>query len=315
MDGATNQFGHLAESPPDPILILFQWYMQDQNPNKVNVGIGAYRTEEGETYVFPVVREAEKMICNDHKLDKEYSGIDGLQDFNRVARCILFGDNHPDVDSGRVATAQGMSGTGSLRVMADFLVKNRPAPIYVSSPTWANHHELFHEAGMKIRDYRYYDPKTKGLDFQGMCEDLRAATPGAAVCLHTCAHNPTGVDLNIDQWKEVAEICKARNLYPFFDTAYQGFVTGDLEADGEGLRYFLNQGFEMCIAQSFSKIMGLYGERTGALHFVCKDPATAKTVTSHLKGIIRRNYSSPPKHGARIATLIWNTPAMRAQWL
>lgn len=146
-------------------------------------------------------------------------------------------------------------------------------------------------------------------------EDLKNAESGSAICLHTCAHNPTGVDLTLDQWKEVAKVIKENKLYPFFDTAYQGFVTGDLQKDGEGLRYFLNEGFEMAIAQSFSKTLGLYGERTGALHFVCGDKKTADIVVTHLKGIIRRNYSSPPKHGARIATLIWNTPNLRAQWL
>jgi len=156
-----------------------------------------------------------------------------------------------------------------LRVIADFLVKFRPSPIYVSNPTWGNHNQVFTTAGLQVRQYRYFDKKTKGLDFNGMIEDLENATPGSVVLLHTCAHNPTGVDPSLDQWKRIAEVCRARSLYPFFDTAYQGFVSGDLDKDGVGLRYFLNQGFEMIIAQSFAKIMGLYGERTGALHVVC----------------------------------------------
>ena len=131
-----------------------------------------------------------------------------------------------------------------------------------------------------MRPYRYFHKKTKGLDFDGMIDDLKNATPGSVVLLHTCAHNPTGVDPTMDQWKVIAQVCKQLNLYPFFDTAYQGFVTGDLDKDGQGLRYFLNQGFEMVIAQSFAKIMGLYGERTGALHFVCKDKAIAGKVLS-----------------------------------
>lgn len=156
-----------------------------------------------------------------------------------------------------------------MRVIADFLVKFRPSPIYVSNPTWGNHNQVFTTAGLQVRQYRYFDKKTKGLDFNGMIEDLENATPGSVVLLHTCAHNPTGVDPSLDQWKRIAEVCRARSLYPFFDTAYQGFVSGDLDKDGVGLRYFLNQGFEMIIAQSFAKIMGLYGERTGALHVVC----------------------------------------------
>lgn len=131
-----------------------------------------------------------------------------------------------------------------------------------------------------MREYRYFDNKTKGLDFKGMIEDLKNATPGSVVLLHTCAHNPTGVDPTLDQWKEIAKVCKENKLYPFFDTAYQGFVSGDLDKDGVGLRYFMSQGFEMVIAQSFAKIMGLYGERTGALHFVCGTKEIADKVLS-----------------------------------
>jgi aspartate aminotransferase, cytoplasmic len=168
---------------------------------------------------------------------------------------------------------------------------------------------------MTVREYRYFDPKTKGLDFAGLMEDLKNATPGSIVLLHTCAHNPTGVDPTLDQWKQIAEVCKANALYPFFDTAYQGFVSGDLNKDGEGLRYFVEQGFEMVIAQSFAKVMGLYGERTGAMHFVCGSADVAKRVLSQVKIIVRCQYSSPPKHGARIAAMILNTPALRQQWL
>ena len=202
-----------------------------------------------------------------------------------------------------------------MRILGDFLVKFRPAPIYISNPTWGNHDKVFGTCGFDIRKYRYFDKKTKGLDFQGMIQDLQKAQFGSIVLLHTCAHNPTGVDPTMDQWKVIAQVCKERGLYPFFDTAYQGFVTGDLDKDGKALRYFIDQGFEMCIAQSFAKIMGLYGERCGALHFVCGDKKTAANVLSQVKILIRTNYSSPPKHGARIASIILNQPSMRNQWL
>jgi len=233
------------------------------------LGIGAYRDDNGKPVVFKCVRDAEAKICANHSLDKEYSTIDGNQEFCKGARGVLFGFNHADVNSGRVASAQTLSGTGALRIIGDFLAKHRPAPIYVSNPTWGNHNTIFATCGLKVRQYRYFDPKTKGFDFAGMIADLQAATPGSIVLLHTCAHNPTGVDPTFEQWKEIARVVKENNLYPFFDTAYQGFVSGNLDKDGEGLRYFLDQGFEMVIAQSFAKIMGLYGERTGALHFVC----------------------------------------------
>lgn len=191
----------------------------------------------------------------------------------------------------------------------------RPAPLYVSNPTWGNHNQVFSKAGLDVRQYRYFDKKTKGLDINGMIADLEAAPAGAAVLLHTCAHNPTGVDPTETQWQQIADVCKRRQLYPFFDTAYQGFTSGSLDKDAYGLRLFLAQGFEMVIAQSFAKIMGLYGERTGAIHIVCDNKETAAKVMSQVKILIRCNYSSPPKHGAEIAARILNDPAMRQQWL
>lgn len=267
-------------APPDPIISLSGAYKADPFPQKVNLGIGAYRTGEGKPYVFPVVRKAEMRIANDHTLDKEYSPITGDEAFLKGARGVLFGWDHADVTSGRVSSAQTLSGTGALRVIADFLAKFRPSAIYVSVPTWGNHNTVFATAGLQVRPYRYFDKKTRGLDFDGMIADLKNATHGSVVLLHTCAHNPTGVDPTLDQWKQIAAVVKERNLYPFFDTAYQGFVSGSLDKDGEGLRYFLNQGFEMVIAQSFAKVMGLYGERTGALHYVCANKEIANKVTS-----------------------------------
>lgn len=248
-------------------------------------------------------------------MDKEYAPIDGLADFNKGARGAIFGWNHPDVNSGRVVTAQTLSGTGALRVIAEFLHKFRPGPLYVSKPTWGNHKAVFNAAGIEVREYRYYKPATKGLDLEGMIADLAAAPAGSAVLLHTCAHNPTGVDPTKEQWQKIAEVCKKNQLYPFFDTAYQGFTSGSLDEDAWGLRYFIDQGFEMIIAQSFAKTMGLYGERTGALHVVCHDKATAEKVLSQVKILVRTNYSSPPKHGARIAAMILNNEALRKEWL
>ena len=210
---------------------------------------------------------------------------------------------------------QTLSGTGALRVVAEFLAKYRPAALYVSNPTWGNHNQVFKSAGVDVRQYRYFDKKTKGLDISGMIADLDAAQPGSCVLLHTCAHNPTGVDPTDAQWQQIADVCKRRQLYPFFDTAYQGFTSGSLDKDAYGLRLFLSQGFEMVIAQSFAKIMGLYGERTGCLHFVCADKDAAARTLSQVKIIVRCNYSSPPKHGARIAAAILNQPALRQQWL
>ena len=305
----------MQQAPADPILSLTTGFKNDKNPKKVNLGVGAYRDNNGKPFVFPVVRKAEAAIVADASLDKEYLPIDGLAEFNKGAQGVLFGFDSPWVGDERVASVQTLSGTGALRVIGDFLAKFKPAALYVSNPTWGNHNSVFAASGIAVRQYRYFDKKTKGLDINGMIADLEAATPGSCVLLHTCAHNPTGVDPTDAQWQQIADVCKARQLYPFFDTAYQGFTSGNLDKDAYGLRLFLSQGFEMVIAQSFAKIMGLYGERTGCLHFVCADKVTAQRVLSQVKIIVRTNYSSPPKHGARIAGAILNDPGMRQQWL
>ena len=214
------QFTHVPMAPVDPILGLTTGYKNDKNPKKVNLGVGAYRDNDGKPYVFPVVRKVEAEIVANSTLDKEYLPIDGLADFTKGAKGVIFGFDSPLVTDPRVVTLQTLSGTGALRVIAEFLAKFRPAPLYVSSPTWGNHKPVFNAAGVAIIDYRYFDKKTKGLDINGMLEDLENATPGSTVLLHTCAHNPTGVDPTKEEWARIADVCKRNNLYPFFDTAY-----------------------------------------------------------------------------------------------
>ena len=204
-----HELSHVTQAPADPLLSLQILFREDKFEQKVNLGIGAYKDENGKSYVFPVVREAEAKIVANHTLDKEYLPIDGDQDFNRGARGVLFGWEHALVKDPRCVSIQTLSGTGALKVISDFLHQHRRAPIYVSKPTWGNHIQVFESSGMVVREYRYFDPKTKGLDFAGMIADLKNATPGSCVLLHTCAHNPTGVDPTLDQWKQIAEVCKA----------------------------------------------------------------------------------------------------------
>ena len=188
--------------------------------------------------------------------------------------------------------------------------------MYVSKPTWGNHIPLFRgKLGMDVKEYRYYKPDTRSLDFEGMMEDLSQAEPGSWVLLHTCAHNPTGVDPSFEQWQQLCAFFKERKLRAFFDTAYQGFVTGNLDEDGKSLRHFVDSGLNVVVAQSFAKIMGLYGERTGCLHVFCDTPETAAKVMTQFRILVRINYSFPPIHGARIASLVLNTEDLRNQWL
>jgi len=213
-----------------------------------------------------------------------------------------------------VVSIQSLSGTGALRLGGEFIAKFLPGrTIYISDPTWGNHKAVFSNSGLKHKDYRYFNAKTLGLDFEGFVEDLKKAPEGSVILLHACAHNPTGVDPTQEQWKILADVIKSRNQVPFFDCAYQGFATGSLERDRFAMEYFANQGFEMFIAQSYAKNFGMYGERVGCFHTVCK-PETSEAVRSQLKLVARPMYSNPPSYGARIVTTVINDPELFNEW-
>jgi aspartate/tyrosine/aromatic aminotransferase len=215
----------------------------------------------------------------------------------------------------RVASIQSLSGTGALRIAFDFVRQFVPGPVYVSNPTWGNHNSIINVAGLPLRTYPYWDQKTRGLNFEGMCQTFETAPAGSVLLLHSCAHNPTGCDPSEEQWKQIADICKRRGLVPFFDSAYQGFATGDFEKDAFSIRYFASQGLSMIITQSFAKNFGLYGERVGALHFVCANTDQAKRVLSQVEVIVRVAYSNPPKHGALIVDTIYRNPELYKEYL
>eukprot|EP00741_Cyanophora_paradoxa_P010996 tig00020553_g10630.t1 len=308
-------FDKVEKAPEDPILGLTVAFNNDKHPDKVNVGVGAYRTEEGKPYVLPVVHKVEEALLHNPAVNHEYLPIDGLADFRKYASQLIFGENSKALAEGRIATVQTISGTGSLRVGAEFAAKFLPgAAILISTPTWGNHLNIFPKAGVQVRKYRYYSNKLRGLDFEGLIEDLSAAPEGSLVLLHGCAHNPTGCDPTRDQWARIADVCEARKLVPYFDVAYQGFASGDLDADAWSVRFFEQRGFTMLVSQSFAKNMGLYGERAGALNVVCSSADEAGRVLSQLKPLIRVMYSNPPAHGARIAAAILGDKALFAQW-
>ena len=187
--------------------------------------------------------------------------------------------------------------------------------MYYSNPTWGNHGLIFARAGFTdLKQYRYWDPETKGLDFTGMMEDLNSAPEHAVFILHACAHNPTGVDPSKEQWVQVAEVCKKRNLFVFFDCAYQGFASGCLETDAWAVRYFVEQGFEIFCSQSFSKNFGLYNERAGNLTVVMKETKAMSEFQSQMTLIIRAMYSNPPSHGVRIVQTVLGNPELFQEW-
>nr|XP_002126101.1 aspartate aminotransferase, mitochondrial [Ciona intestinalis] len=307
-------WSNVEMGPPDPILGVTEAFKRDTNPKKMNLGVGAYRDDQGKPYVLPTVKKAELAIQG---LDKEYLGITGLPAFTNAAAELAFGAGNTVLTDKRNVTVQGISGTGSLRIGANFLNKffTSNKAIWLPTPSWGNHVPIFKHAGLDVEWYRYYKPSTCGFDAEGAMEDLNKIPENSIVLFHACAHNPTGVDPKPENWKEMSSICKKRNLLPFFDMAYQGFASGDINKDASAMRLFVAEGHNVILAQSFAKNMGLYGERAGAFTVVCADQEEAARVESQIKILIRPMYSNPPCNGARIASTVLTTPELREQWL
>ncbi|KAA8494375.1 Aspartate aminotransferase, cytoplasmic [Porphyridium purpureum] len=318
----------VPEAPADPILGVAAAFRADPSPNKVNLGVGAYRTEHGKPYVLPVVARVHRELLDDG-VDHEYLPMEGYAPFISAAERVILGDAAAALREGRVASVQALSGTGSLRVAFEFLKRfYRPRAgagdagslpkVYVPSPTWSNHRQIVPDAGLGDAVlYRYFNAKTHGVDFSGMCADLRAAPPGSVVLFHGCAHNPTGADPTMEQWVQLLDICKSGSLLPLFDNAYQGFASGDLNRDAASVRLFADAGIDLIITQSFAKNMGLYGERVGCLSVVMSSPCSPEIrtrVLSQLKLVVRPMYSSPPALGAKIAARILGEPGLFAEW-
>ena len=251
-------------APGDPILGVTEAYNADQNPKKVNLGVGVYYDDQGKVPVLECVRRVERDML-ETVTPKGYLPIDGIPAYDRAVQQLAFGADSAVVKEGRAVTVQGLGGTGALKIAADFLRRVSPgAQVWISDPSWENHRALFEGAGFTVNAYPYYDAATHGLDFSGMTGALEKLAPGAIVVLHACCHNPTGVDLTRDQWTRVLEIVKTRELVPILDIAYQGFAEG-VDADGEVVRRFAQAMSPVFVANSFSKSFSLYGERVGGL--------------------------------------------------
>lgn len=303
--------------PPDAILGLNTAFRADTNAQKVNLGVGAYRTEDGKPYVLPVVRRMEQKIVSDENSNHEYIPQSGLKDFVSASARLALGADSNALAENRVSSVQALSGTGSLRLGLAFIHSflGKDTPIYLPDPTWSNHHNIVVHTGLpEARAYTYYDNASRGINMDGLLADLRSAPARSAVLLHACCHNPTGSDLTLAQWEQVLQVVEERDLLPFFDSAYQGFGTGSLDADGAAVRMFEEAGRDMLVACSFAKSMGLYGERVGALHFVCSEGTPVQAVTSQLERLVRAMYSSPPLHGAKVASMILNDPVAFKEW-
>ncbi|ACJ29325.1 Aspartate aminotransferase [Shewanella piezotolerans WP3] len=306
-------FSQVELAPADPILGLTDAFKADPRDEKVNLGVGIYKDESGKTPILKAVKLAEEKLLAT-EMSKSYLGMEGVQAYNRAVQSLLFGADHTVVNNARALTAQAPGGTGSLRVAAEFLVRHTKSDtIWVSNPTWANHHNIFNSAGLKTKSYGYYKAETHGLDFDAMKADLEGAKEGDLVLLHGCCHNPTGIDLNEVQWQEIAELCLSKSLVPLFDFAYQGFGAG-VEEDAEGLRIVASIVPELIVANSFSKNFGLYNERIGAITVVAGNDAEAVNAFSQIKSTIRASYSNPPAHGALIVSTILEDESLKLMW-
>lgn len=306
-------FHSLTPAPPDPILGLTEAFKRDPNPNKINLGVGVYKDAKGHTPVLTSVKRAEERLLTAEQT-KNYLSIEGDPAFNTATQALLFGADHPLVQEGRAVTAQAPGGTGALRVAADFIASTLDArTVWLSDPTWPNHPNVFQAAGLKTATYPYFDKLTNGVDFDGMMAAFSQIPAGDVVVLHGCCHNPTGVDFTPAQWEAVAETLARRNVLPLVDFAYQGFADG-LQEDARGLQILARHCPNLLIASSYSKNFGLYNERVGALTLVADAPAAAEAALSHIKRVVRANYSNPPAHGAAVVATVLHDGELKRLW-
>jgi aromatic-amino-acid transaminase len=306
-------FTAVEMAPRDPILGLNEQFAADTNPNKVNLGVGVYFDDNGKLPLLECVQSAEKAMM-DKPTARGYLPIDGIAAYDAAVKSLVFGADSEPVKSGRVATVQGIGGTGGLKIGADFLKKISPnAKVMISDPSWENHRALFTNAGFQVDSYAYYDAEKRGVNFDGMLASLNAAVAGTIVVLHACCHNPTGYDITAAQWDQVIAVVKAKSLTPFLDMAYQGFGHG-IQEDGAVIGKFVAAGLNFLVSTSFSKSFSLYGERVGALSVVCIDKEECGRVLSQLKIVIRTNYSTPPIHGGAVVAAVLTNPEWRATW-
>ncbi len=305
-------FGNLSALPADPILGLLTKYRKDPNPVKIDLGVGVYKDESGHTAILDCVKRAEKFRL-DTEDTKVYIGPTGSAAFNDEMGKLVFGE-HKILEQDRVRTVSTPGGTGALRVAAEFIGRCKPgATIWVSDPTWANHAQLFGAAGLTVKTYPYYDYDNKTLKFDEMLASLSHVQADDVVLLHACCHNPSGMDLNNEQWQKIVDLAEYVGFTPLIDMAYQGFGDG-LEEDAYGVRLMADRVQEMILCTSCSKNFGLYRERIGACTIIGKDGVTSDIASSVLLNVVRGIYSMPPAHGAAIVETILGSDELRQQW-
>lgn len=306
-------FQSLDSLPADPILGLMATYRADPNPLKVDLGIGVYKDENGNTTVMTAVKKAEDFLLKNQK-SKTYIGPTGAADYNSAVAELLLGESLNSTLGKRRVTVQAPGGCGGLRLAAEFIKSANPdATVWVSDPTWANHVPLLGSAGLKIESYPYYDYATHSVRFDEMLAALKKIDKGDLVLLHGCCHNPCGADLSQAQWRAVRDVALEQGFTVFIDLAYQGLGDG-LEEDVYGVRLMAESLPELIVVSSCSKNFGLYRERTGAFTLICENEKSATAATTQIAAAARAMYSMPPDHGAAVVALILNDTNLRAEW-
>lgn len=306
-------FADIELAPRDPILGLNEAFQADTRSNKINLGVGVYYDEQGHIPLLKAVQKAEAEIVAT-ALPHSYLPIEGIDSYNQAVQKLLFGADSSLVKDKQIVTVQALGGTGALKLGADFVKRYlKGTDVAISNPSWENHKALFSTAGFRVHDYCYYDAVNHGLNKTGLLADLKTLPAKTLVILHGCCHNPTGVDLTVDDWQDVLAIIKEKQLIPFIDIAYQGFGHG-IEEDAFAVRLFAESGINFLVSSSFSKSFSLYGERVGALSLITDSVEQAKKVLSQIKRVIRTNYSNPPTYGAMIVSKVLNKPELYKMW-
>jgi aspartate aminotransferase len=307
-------FEKLNAIPPDPILGLIAAYAADPNPKRIDLGIGVYRDESGNTPMLDCVVKAEKILLKT-QTTKTYLGPRGVAGFNQAIGETILGKNNEVFKQGRVRTVQTPGGTGALRVAADLIKVARPeAELWASDPTWANHLALFPGAGVTMHSYPYFDAENSSLRFDDMIAALQQRGPGDVVLFHACCHNPCGVSPDPEQWQVIANTASERGFTPMVDIAYMGFERG-VEEDSLCIRLFAEQCPEVIFASSCSKNFAMYRERVGAISIIAGNAEKADAVESVIHNVTRKNYSMPPAHGPAVIDIILHSEELTAQWL
>lgn len=309
-----NLFSDVKLAPDDPIMGVVEDFKNDPREGKANLSIGVYSDAEGKVPVLQAVSRAEQFIAN-NPIPKAYLPMVGFDQYVQEVQKMLFGEENPLLEEGRVATMQTVGGTGALKIGADFLKELYPdSKAYISDPTWDNHHAIFAGAGLDVGYYPYFDNETKGVNFDALYRFFSELPARSIVLMHVCCHNPTGADLSLEEWEKVAELIKERDLVPFLDMAYQGFSEG-LEEDAKAIEVFIRHDLNFLISNSYSKSFSIYSERIGALSVVTNSKDEAERVMSRLKKMVRAIYSSPPSHGAYIVQQVLSSPELKQMWL